>query len=312
MWKAKIITVSRRFCLLEQLLASSLSFWKNCMMWAVYLASQGGLKKKDVVPRVFQRCIEELKRENIWFYCFDFKNVSFYKFANSHCWVLFLLFTNNNPKVRRTYYFSLFSERYVQSWAGRLLPFPNHLKAWLITSRERNINNVLTACIVQFQCPHKQHGCWKSAWSTFQTGHTWLIGQLLRNRAGDGPLQTGSSTPCNGGTYFVWLKEDDGWSANRLSAHHHYDLPSVHFPASIPNSPLHHPQTTMSWLMISFPLGRQIYPFLFLPHSGHLSNQTGLPLGRGAQGQDWVTHSGWVNTVRGTLGGKKFSSFNLD
>lgn len=63
----------------------------------------------------------------------------------------------------------------------------------------------------------------------------------------------------------------------------------------------HHPQTTMSWLMISFPLGWQIYPFHFLPHSGHLSNQTGLPLGRGARGQDWVTQTGWVNVGRGTL-----------
>lgn len=70
-----------------------------------------------------------------------------------------------------------------------------------------------------------------------------------------------------------------------------------------PRLPLHHPQTTMSWLMISFPLGRQIYPFHFLPHSGHLSNQTGLPLGRGAQGQDWVTHSGWVKASRGTFFG---------
>lgn len=84
-----------------------------------------------------------------------------------------------------------------------------------------------------------------------------------------------------------------------------------------PRLPLPSPQTTMSWLMISFPLGRQIYPFHFLPHSGHLSNQTGLPLGRAAQGQDWVTHSGWVNVGRGTFGvvvlrGGGFSSFNLD
>lgn len=165
----------------------------------------------------------------------------------------------------------------------------------------------------QLRCPHKQHGCWHTAQTAFQTAHTWLIDQLLRNRAGDGLHQTEPSTLCDGGTYFVWLREDDCWSANRLSAQRHYDLPSVHFPASapIPPPPPHQPQTTMSWLMISFPLGRQIYPFHFLPHSGHLSNQTGLPLGKGTQGQDWVTHSGWVNVGRGTFRGEKSSPLSI-
>lgn len=43
--------------------------------------------------------------------------------------------------------------------------------------------------------------------------------------------------------------------------------------------------------------------FLSLPHTGHLSSQTGLPLGLGARGQDWVTHSGWVKQARGEARG---------
>ena len=94
--------------------------------------------------------------------------------------------------------------------------------------------------------------------------------------------------------------------ADLQTGYQHTTITTCHlyiFQPSTPTPPLHHPQTTMSWLMISFPLGRQIYPFHFLPHSGHLSKQTGLPLGSGAQGQDWVTHSGWVNAGRGTLQG---------
>lgn len=153
-----------------------------------------------------------------------------------YIYIYICMFASEDRKVRRTY-FSLFSVHSVQSWTRLAVTISDHHETWLIMSRERNINNLLTVRAAQLWCPHKQHGCWQSAWSTLQTAHTWLIGQLLRNRAGDGLRQTESSTLCNGGTYFVWLREDDCWSANRLSAQCHYDLPSVHFPASTPTPP---------------------------------------------------------------------------
>lgn len=111
-------------------------------------------------------------------------------------------------------------------------------------------------------------------------------------------------------TPFVWLTEDvcsqlqTGYQRTTITTCHLYIFQPVTPPLS-PKNHYHHPQTTMSWLMISFPLGWQIYSFhFFLPHCGHLSNQTGLPLGRGAQGQDWVRQNGWGNVCRGNLGGK--------
>lgn len=133
----------------------------------------------------------------------------------------------------------------------------------------------------------------------------WSASQKQSRRWG--LLYTGSSIVCNGRTYFVWLKEDNGWSANRLSARDHYDLPSVHFPA---NSPFHHTQTTMSCLMISFPLGQQIYPFHFFATQWTFINSDRITSGKGCTGIGLGhTHSGWVNTGRGNLGGTKVLLF---
>lgn len=128
----------------------------------------------------------------------------------------------------------------------------------------------------------------------FQTANTWLIGRLLRNRTGDGPLQTGSSTPSNGGTYFVWLKEDDGWSANRLSAHRHYDLPSVHFPASTrtphppPSSPDH---DVMAHDIISS--GTANLPFPFFATQWTFIKSDRITSGKGCTGTG-LGHTRWV------------------
>lgn len=180
-------------------------------------------------------------------------------------------------------HFSLFCEWCVQS---------KHLKTWLITSGERNINNLLRAGTVQLQCPHKQHGRWQSARSAFQTARMWLIGPLLRHGAGDAPLQTGPPPPRNGGTYSVWLREDDGWSANRLSAHRHYDLPSVHFPASTPTPPPSPPDhDVMAHDIISS--GTANLPFPFFATERTFIKSDRITSGKGCTGTG-LGHTQWV------------------
>ena len=197
-------------------------------------------------------------------------------------------------------------------------PFPDHWKTWLIKGRGRKINNLLTACTVQLQSPHKQHGCWQCARGAFQTARAWLIGELLRHRAGDGPLQTGSPTLRNGGTYFVWLKEDDGWSANRLSARHHYDLPSVHFPASTPTPPL--PPSPPDHDVMAHDIissGTPNLPFPFFATQWTFIKSDRITSGEGCTGTglghtQWVGKCGKGGLLGGWWGGGKFSSFNLD
>lgn len=127
-------------------------------------------------------------------------------------------------------------------------------------------------------------------------------------------LQTGSPTSCNGGAYFVGLKEDDGWSANRLSAHHHYDLPSVHFPAKHPNSPLASPpdHDVMAHDIISS--GTANLPLPFFATRWTFINSDRITSGKGCTGTG-LGHTQWVGKCK--QGGfwwreKKKFSFNLD
>lgn len=78
----------------------------------------------------------------------------------------------------------------------------------------------------------------------------------------------------------------------------HLTAPNTHIPPHIGSPP---DQDVMLHDIISSGAANLPAPlfFLSLPHTGHLSSQTGLPLGPGAQGQDWVTHSGWVKQARG-------------
>ena len=74
---------------------------------------------------------------------------------------------------------------------------------------------------------------------------------------------------------------------------------------------LHHPQTqtTMSWLMISFPLGRQIYPFHFFATPWTFINSDRITSGTGCTGTG-LGHTQWVGECgQGDFGGEKVLLF---
>lgn len=58
-----------------------------------------------------------------------------------------------------------------------------------------------------------------------------------------------------------------GYQHSAITTCHLYIFQPVTPPFLPPNYHYHHPQTTMSWLMISFPLGWQIYSFYFFCHT---------------------------------------------
>lgn len=104
------------------------------------------------------------------------------------------------------------------------------------------------------------------------------------------------STLCSGGTQFARLKEDDGLAANRLSAHYHYDLPSVHFPACtpIPPPPLPSPpdHDVMAHDIISF--GMANLPLSFFATQWTFIKSDRVTSGKGCTGTG-LGHADWVS-----------------
>lgn len=107
---------------------------------------------------------------------------------------------------------------------------------------------------------------------------------------------------------FLRLQEDDGRSANRLSALRHYELPSVHFPARhndpSPTPPAH---DVMAHDIISF--GMANLPFsiffpLFLATLWTFINSDRITSGKGCTGTG-LGHTQWVGKwqTEGLLGG---------